>query len=121
MAPTRRFYLWMLGLNAAVVVLAAATALLLPAPRGWPDWVGLAWWLGAAAISLGVLAWRRRAQAEDDPAERRVAGLSLASLPLVWGLFAVLAFWAGFVADGFGLAFMALAFAVLGYVLQPAE
>ncbi len=119
MNATRRVYLWLLGLNAFVVLFAAASALLLPAPRSWPEWTPLAWWGSAAALSAFV-GWRWRAlQAHGDPAERRVAALSLAALPLIWGLFAVLAFWAGYAPSGWPLLALALASAAAGYALQP--
>lgn len=121
MSRIRQVYLWLLGLNLFVVLFAAASALLLPSPRGWPDWMPAAWWLSAAVLSAGVLVYRRQLMSRGDVTERRVAALSLAALPMVWGLFAVLAFWAGYGATGTGLALAALALAALGFALQPGE
>ncbi|HGY10408.1 MAG TPA: hypothetical protein ENK37_10240 [Oceanithermus profundus] len=118
MNATRRVYLWLLGFNAFVVLFAAASALLLPAPRTWPEWMPLAWWGSAAALSAFV-GWRWRTRQEQEEPERRVAALSLAALPLIWGLFAVLAFWAGYAPSGWSLLALALASAALGYALQP--
>ena len=118
---TRRVYLWLLGLNLFVVLFAAASALLLPSPRGWPDWMPAAWWVGAAVLSAGVLAYRRSLLARGDDVERRVAALALAALPMVWGLFAVLAFWSGFSGAAAGLGGFALLLAVLGFAMQPSE
>ncbi len=122
METPRRAYLILLLLNAGVAAMALLTALLLPSPRGWPDWVPLAWWGSAAVLSLAVWLWwwlLRRRQGEEAENERLVAALSLASLPLLWLVFAVMAFWSGY--SGHGLAFVAVAlsFAVLGYALQP--
>jgi len=118
----RQVYLWLLGLNLFVVLFAAASAILLPLPRGgWPDWMPAAWWLSTAVLSAGVLVYRQRLMGRGDVEEQRVAALSLAALPMVWGLFAVLAFWTGFGAAGTGLALAALALAALGFALQPGE
>ncbi|WP_457638067.1 hypothetical protein [Oceanithermus sp.] len=122
METPRRAYLLLLLLNAGVVTLAALTALLLPPPQNWPDWVPEAWWGSAALLSLAVWAWwwlLRRGRGEEAEYERMVAGLSLASLPLLWAVFAVMAFWSGYPAHGAAYAALALAFAVLGYFLQP--
>ena len=114
----------LLSLNAGAVVLASLTALLLPSPRGWPDWVPLVWWVSATLLSLAVWLWwwlLRRRQGEEAENERLVAALSLASLPLLWAVFAVMAFWAGYPLHGMSFAVCSLGFAVLGYLLQPGQ
>lgn len=114
-------YLGLLGLNLFAVLLAAASALLIPAPQEWPGWMPWAWWTLPALLTLVVLSYRRHLLSRSDAGERRVAALSLAALPLVWGLFAVLAFWTGQAPSGVGLTMAALAFALLGFALQPGE
>lgn len=121
MKGTRRLYLWLLGFNLFVVAFATATALLLPAPGGWPDWMAGVWWLSAGLLSAGLLGYRRALLATGDENERRVAALSLAALPLLWGLFAVLAFWVGDRGSGLALGGAALFFALAGYAMQPGE
>lgn len=79
----------------------------------------LVWWLSAIALSAGLLYYRRILLSTGDPAEKRVAALSLAALPMLWGLFSVLAFWTGYPGDGLGLALLGLMLAATGYLLQP--
>ncbi len=120
----RRAYLLLLALNAAAVALAAVTAALLTPPRGWPAWVPVAWWAGAALLSGVVWFWRwllGRRQGEEAENERRVAALSLASLPLLWSLFAVIAFWTGYPRHAAAFLAVGLGFAAVGYALQPGE
>jgi hypothetical protein len=123
MKTSCRAYLTLLLFNTAAVLLAALTAALLPAPRGWPAWTPLAWWLSGGVLSLAVLLWRwwlGRASGEEEDAEKQVAALSMAALPLLWGLFSVLAFWLGYASTGWEFVLLALTFAVAGYLLQPA-
>jgi len=108
-------------MNAGVVALASLTALLLPSPTGWPSWVPISWWVSAGVLSGVIWEWWWLAQRreEDEDQERRVAALSLASLPLLWLVFAVIAFWAGYFEHGMAFVVIALGFAFLGYALQP--
>jgi len=124
MVSSRRLYLILLALNGVVVFFAVLTAALLPAPAGWPAWVPTAWWLSGWLLSLAVFAWwwtRRRSGGEDAAQERRVAALGLASLPLLWAVLVVLAFWLGYRAAGIEYGAVALVLAALGYLLQPTE
>ncbi|GEM_PF-2423525 len=122
MKTAKRAYLLLLFMNAAVVALAAFTALLLPAPQRQPAWLDTAWLLIALSFTALVLLYRRSlllSGGDEAKQDEMVAALSLASLPLIWSLLAVQAFWYGRPQPGWLLLAGALALAAFGFFSQP--
>jgi len=124
MDTPRRAYLLLLGMNAIAVAIAGLTAMLVPAPRGWPGWTPEVWAAIATLLTAALWVWRsylERSEGEEAAENKKVAALSLAAAPLLWAVFAVMAFWSGALIYGTAFAAVALLLAAIGYVLQPAE